>query len=721
MINLRRTLLPGTMLLAVQAFALPALGQQCDHDSTPITASPGPGGQSVVTDQSVVADPNLAAGPEGRGSKLATLDLVVIDAPVALSLPGNPAGTSVCYSISNSTPQSYFVPWNTPSEWSAFLQAIGASHQLSALLDTAPPPANASWINGISVSLCCPEQQVGTICQAEGGPLVSTSELGYRYKGTPSGDIPSWAAEGDVYGPVYAADVAGNPNLNYRVTFVCQNGAWVKTHEEGSCVPTPGQCAPGSAGLTALPSDLTTLCAAGSIFGGLTNTGGAGPWTWTCLGTPGQADASCSSAASGCGPANATVDMSPAAPAAGTLCAGTSTLAASPVLTTGAPPAWTWTCKDNSSGLSASCSAISDASPPACGSAAGGMYAIAPSDPAALCQSGTPSNVIIYNWFGSVLWGWQCTDSVGGGTVCTASVLNSGQCGSANGVASSSVPVDLCAAGNTPSPVLDINNTWTWQCAGTNPGAINATCSAPANLVATNSDFCGTANGTLSPSPPSANLCASGALATSVVDSGNGQWTWTCVSGGTPSICAATNTTEETTTAQGICGSANRTAIPDVPNINLCAAGTPSTVTGSGPWSWTCQGASSGANCRANICQVCAGTVTATVNGPATIGTLGGCTVRGYSTWTETDVMSAANADETLQWSDPFHGAFSTVIGAAAASPATYCPPCYQTAQSVTNAQVVVQAAQGSCPGNSALNSGQPVSYSATGVTLTPQ
>ena len=434
MINLRRTLLPGTMLLAVQAFALPALGQQCDHDSTPITASPGPGGQSVVTDQSVVADPNLAAGPEGRGSKLATLDSVVIDAPVALSLPGNPAGTSVCYSISNSTPQSYFVPWNTPSEWSAFLQAIGASHQLSALLDTAPPPANASWINGISVSLCCPEQQVGTICQAEGGPLVSTSELGYRYKGTPSGDIPSWAAEGDVYGPVYAADVAGNPNLNYRVTFVCQNGAWVKTHEEGSCVPTPGQCAPGSAGLTALPSDLTTLCAAGSIFGGLTNTGGAGPWTWTCLGTPGQADASCSSAASGCGPANATVDMSPAAPAAGTLCAGTSTLAASPVLTTGAPPAWTWTCKDNSSGLSASCSAISDASPPACGSAAGGMYAIAPSDPAALCQSGTPSNVIIYNWFGSVLWGWQCTDFVGGGTVCTASVLNSGQCGSANGV-----------------------------------------------------------------------------------------------------------------------------------------------------------------------------------------------------------------------------------------------------------------------------------------------
>jgi hypothetical protein len=123
----------------------------------------------------------------------------------------------------------------------------------------------------------------------------------------------------------------------------------------------------------------------------------------------------------------------------------------------------------------------------------------------------------------------------------------------------------------------------------------------------------------------------------------------------------------------------------------------------------------------ANICQVCAGSTTTTMNGPATTGTLSGCTVRGYSSWTETDIMSAANADEALQWSDPFHGTFLTVRGATVASSATYCPPCYQSAQSVTNAQVIVQAAQGSCPGNSALNSGQPVAYGATGVTLTPQ
>src|ERR1700757_2811491 len=74
------------------------------------------------------SDYNLAgcsSTPTGpcHGSKLLANNSLVI-APLA-------ANPSTCYSIKNETNNDYFVPWNKPQEWTAFLNAIGAPYQLA--------------------------------------------------------------------------------------------------------------------------------------------------------------------------------------------------------------------------------------------------------------------------------------------------------------------------------------------------------------------------------------------------------------------------------------------------------------------------------------------------------------------------------------------------------------------------------------------------------------
>ncbi len=51
----------------------------------------------------------------------------------------------------------------------------------------------------------------------------------------------------------------------------------------------------------------------------------------------------------------------------------------------------------------------------------------------------------------------------------------------------------------------------------------------------------------------------------------------------------------------GVCGSANNTTLSSAPTSNLCSTGSASSVTGSGPWSWTCAGSNGGtsASCSA--------------------------------------------------------------------------------------------------------------------------
>jgi hypothetical protein len=55
----------------------------------------------------------------------------------------------------------------------------------------------------------------------------------------------------------------------------------------------------------------------------------------------------------------------------------------------------------------------------------------------------------------------------------------------------------------------------------------------------------------------------------------------------------------------GMCGTANTTSLIVAPNNNLCTFGIVSSVTGTGPWIWTCTGINGGttATCNANILQ----------------------------------------------------------------------------------------------------------------------
>ena len=44
----------------------------------------------------------------------------------------------------------------------------------------------------------------------------------------------------------------------------------------------------------------------------------------------------------------------------------------------------------------------------------------------------------------------------------------------------------------------------------------------------------------------------------------------------------------------GVCGAANGTIVASIPTTNLCAVGTASPRTGTGPWHWTCSGVNGG-------------------------------------------------------------------------------------------------------------------------------
>ena len=112
--------------------------------------------------------------------------------------------------------------------------------------------------------------------------------------------------------------------------------------------------------------------------------------------------------------------------------------------------------------------------------------------------------------------------------------------------------------------------------ASTSPSAVNGAC--------------GSSNGESLASTPTANLCGTGTASTV---SGSGPWSWSCAgsSGGTTATCSALDPPPP---VNGACGSANGTTVSTAPSANLCTTGTASTVSGSGPWAWSCAGSSGG-------------------------------------------------------------------------------------------------------------------------------
>jgi len=59
---------------------------------------------------------------------------------------------------------------------------------------------------------------------------------------------------------------------------------------------------------------------------------------------------------------------------------------------------------------------------------------------------------------------------------------------------------------------------------------------------------------------------------------------------------SSTNTYSTNAPVPGVCGSSNGANLSSIPTTNLCNVGAASTVSGSGPWNWTCAGTSGGAD-----------------------------------------------------------------------------------------------------------------------------
>ncbi|MFA5013366.1 MAG: hypothetical protein WC520_02255 [Candidatus Paceibacterota bacterium] len=210
-----------------------------------------------------------------------------------------------------------------------------------------------------------------------------------------------------------------------------------------------------------------------------------------------------------------------------------------------------------------------------------------------------------------------------------------GACGSANGTTVATKPTtNLCSAGT--ASIVNGSGPWTWVCNGSG-GGTNATCSANKTAPAVNG-ACGSSNKQYYYTKPTTNLCNTGTPG-SVLASGSNSWLWQCngSNGGSNMGCFAYQK------INGNCGSANGSSVPTKPTTNLCLAGTASSVNGSGPWTWTCNGINNGTSvsCSANKS-------TPVVNGNC--GSADGSTVSAKPT---TNLCSAGSAS-TVNGSGPW-------------------------------------------------------------------
>ncbi len=753
-----------------------------------LIAAPSAHSQSVQ--QSTVSNPQIATsnGPWGA-SRLNAHDRIAIEAP-EFGVPGY----GICRSVLNNGSTDIFVPWKTPLEWTAFLNAVGKTPSLA----------------NVTLSQCC-QPMNATVCGAAYNDPVTGNPvpLGYRTLGTVlNGElytivgnstniistpidpavqavgVNNWGAANDILGPLKSS-VLG---INYEVTYVCDNGNWVKTREIGSCTPVNGACAsPGY--MTAPPADLQTLCGPGSTFANLQPN--ATGWTWTCKGSGlGTSDALCQAynqapVDGSCGSINGTGSYDQTQMDAMTplqLCS-TGTLNGTYSNGNNTWYDWFWTCNGQYGGaLSGQCQAASSRLDGICGGDNGQTFGLGYAPGGSLCQGSGTASVPLLNPVTNV-WSWTCTGAGAGSLNATCGAnynpgLFSGGCGSDNGGnfadgTLSPTDANLCSSGTVggfSGSSSSVPYYWTWTCTGGGGGytascgaydvaPINGTCgsdnmgffpgglsSSDANLCSsgTSANFnftpagtpgwfgiitqsfyswtcngnasgsssycqafdsnsqvngmCGSAAGVPVLTAPSTNLCSQGTW-TSVNQSGDGQqWLWICngSGGGTTSSCSAP---VQQPYANGACGTANGTAIPNTPNFNLCSSGTPSAIGGTGPWTWTCGGTGGGSNsgaCSAFLCQACQGTTT---RGQSTgrSGSVGACQVQGTASWTETDALIPGTATSaTLTWQDIL-GGFSDTVAPSAAQWPTFCPPCYMQIQSVSNAKLTVNSANGNC------------------------
>jgi hypothetical protein len=110
---------------------------------------------------------------------------------------------------------------------------------------------------------------------------------------------------------------------------------------------------------------------------------------------------------------------------------------------------------------------------------------------------------------------------------------------------------------------------------------------------------CGLSNGKSFSVVPITDFCAAG---TASAVTGSGPWSWNCdgLYGGTNAGCTAA-----ISPLNGVCGPSNGMSFTTMSSSTggLCTSGTASEVTGTGPWKWSCDGANSGkkVDCTATV------------------------------------------------------------------------------------------------------------------------
>lgn len=322
---------------------------------------------------------------------------------------------------------------------------------------------------------------------------------------------------------------------------------------------------------------------------------------------------------------------------------------------------------------------------------------------------------------------WQGCDSLGATVlVCNVLLTNSAQhrgitaryrspivngaCGVADGSFVRVVPTsNLCLRG-TASPAAG-TGPWTWTCAGLGGGTM-ASCSAqladtvpdpfsfaaqtgvPLNAVATSNSVTISGINTAAPISVLGGSYSIGcssvftAIPATVLSgqtvclrqySSTVESTQTRATLCVDSVCADFDVTTVATGApvNGACGSANGIELASAPSgSSLCASGTPSPVSGSGPWSWTCIGVNGGTT---STCSASLATITYTLTVTADAG--GSTSISGASQRAAGEPVSVI---ATAGAGSIFSGWSTNVLGCSSAATCNFNMPSSSAALNAT-------------------------------------
>lgn len=379
--------------------------------------------------------------------------------------------------------------------------------------------------------------------------------------------------------------VCGKDGRDYNNDCMARR-AGTETDFEGECKTGGVKCGIASEKSGYSLEDSANLCK----YGKPSVVSGSGPWSWLCQSEKGNI-ISCNSYKTGavtgvCGSSN--MKTLKQIPTTGLCSKGSASIIKGDVV-------WRWTC-GSSGGVLVNCYAAREGFKADGVCAVPSRYSSGAIDESNLCREGMPSMVIHMDGF----WTWECKGVNGGKNASCKEklIFNSmveprmnGTCGSVNGTQVGEEPNrNLCAEGKIKGFYFDYaKNEWVWNCAGSGGGIVSK-CKAyySSDLVKTNGQ-CGLAASEPTETVPVMGLCEKG-VATEV--SGNGPWSWMCkgVSGGKDVRCSATRPVAK----KGICGSAIRREHSSIPVNELCSSGLASSVSGEGPWYWTCSGMNGG-------------------------------------------------------------------------------------------------------------------------------